>query len=147
GSAKVWDVASGAEVASLDGHTDGVNSAAFSPDGALIVTASDDGSAKVWDVASGAEVASLDGHTDGVNTAAFSPDGALIVTASDDGSAKVWSIYATLEQKVAVARERLAHGFTDAECTSFFRRDPASCPQTVDALFALFDDDLAASQP
>ncbi|MCO5189632.1 MAG: hypothetical protein M9918_15730 [Anaerolineae bacterium] len=147
GSAKVWDVASGVEVASLDGHTDWVNSAVFSPDGTLVVTASNDESAKVWDVANGLAVASLDGHADEVNSAAFSPDGALIVTASWDGSAKVWSIYPTLESKIAVARERLSRGFTDAECQSFFRDDLASCPRTVDALFALFDDDLAARQP
>ena len=33
----------------LSGHTDGLNSAAYSPDGASIVTASADGTARVWD--------------------------------------------------------------------------------------------------
>ncbi len=38
--AKVWDVATGDEVHTLAGHTDTVYSAAFSPDGKLVVTAS-----------------------------------------------------------------------------------------------------------
>ena len=32
----------------LNGHTDGVNTAGFSPDGRQIVTASSDGSVKMW---------------------------------------------------------------------------------------------------
>ncbi len=47
-TAKVWDSATGKEIASLNGHTSSVWSAAFSPDGRRIVTASDDNTAKVW---------------------------------------------------------------------------------------------------
>ena len=39
-TARVWDVASGKEIAALRGHEDRVNSAAFSPNGASVVTAS-----------------------------------------------------------------------------------------------------------
>lgn len=47
---KVWDVARGQFLTSLEGHTDGVYSASFSPDGMRIVTASGDKTAKIWDV-------------------------------------------------------------------------------------------------
>ena len=43
-------------------HEGRVRSAAFSPDGARVVTASDDNTARVWDAASGQEIASLKGH-------------------------------------------------------------------------------------
>ncbi|MBX0331216.1 hypothetical protein K2Z83_26560, partial [Oscillochloris sp. ZM17-4] len=56
----------------LHGHASGVTSAAYSPDGTRIVTASADGTAKVWDAASGATLATLQGHTSGVTSAAFS---------------------------------------------------------------------------
>ena len=67
-----------------------VRSAAFSPDGAHIVTASGDQTARIWDAASGEQLAILDGHMDWVDSAAFSPDGAYVVTASGDQTARVW---------------------------------------------------------
>jgi len=45
---------------------------------------------------------------------------------------------------VDVAQERLSRGFTDAECARFFSDDRDSCPQTVEAVFALFAGDLAS---
>ena len=80
----------GAERLSLRGHEGAVQSAAFSPDGARIVTASDDRTARIWDAATGAEIAALRGHERAVAGAAFSPDGARIVTASDDRTARIW---------------------------------------------------------
>ena len=50
----------------LSGHTDSVLSAAYSPDGKTIVTASDDQTARIWDAATGQEVRPLTGHTDAV---------------------------------------------------------------------------------
>ena len=49
GMARVWDAATGVEVAVLRGHANVVTSAVFSPDGMRIVTASGDGTARVWD--------------------------------------------------------------------------------------------------
>ena len=63
--------------------------AAFSPDGARILTASKDKTAKLWDAASGKLIASFD-HQDVVYDAVFSPDGAQILTASADKTAKLW---------------------------------------------------------
>ena len=42
--------------------TSRVNSAAFSPDGSRIVTASEDKTARIWDAASAKEIAVLRGH-------------------------------------------------------------------------------------
>jgi WD40 repeat protein len=58
----------------LSGHTDVVRSAAFSPDGRRIVTASDDQTARLWDAGTGKEIALLSGHTYIVRSAAFSLD-------------------------------------------------------------------------
>ncbi len=74
----------------LSGHTDAVRSAAFSPDGARIVTASGDRTARVWDARTGKAIAVLAGHEDSVRSAAFSPDGGRIVTASWDMTARLW---------------------------------------------------------
>ena len=73
-------------------HQDSVRTAAFSPDGKRIVTASEDKTGRVWDAETGREIASLNGHQDRVWTAAFSPDGKRIVTASSDKTARVWPV-------------------------------------------------------
>jgi WD40 repeat protein len=67
-----------------------VFTAAFSPDGKRVVTASADHTPRVWDAESGRLLATLTGHQDGVPAAAFSPDGKRVVTASDDKTARVW---------------------------------------------------------
>ena len=74
----------------LLGHGEYVTSAAFSPDGSLIVSASSDMTSRVWDVKSGATLLTLSGHGDVVTSAALSPDGSLIVSASQDKTARVW---------------------------------------------------------
>ena len=89
-TARIWDAATGKQIAVLQGHTGWVQSAAFSPDGRRIVTASDDNTARLWDAATGKQIAALQGHTDGVQSAAFSPDGRRIVTASSDHTARIW---------------------------------------------------------
>jgi dipeptidyl aminopeptidase/acylaminoacyl peptidase len=77
-------------LATLDGHTNTVWSAAFSPNGQRVVTASFDGTARLWDAADGALLATFKGHTGEVYSAAFSPDGRRVVTASDDETARLW---------------------------------------------------------
>src|SRR5207245_863704 len=72
------------------GHTAIGNSAAFSPDGRWVVTASGDNTARVWDVGTVSTVAVLRGHSADVRSAACSPDGTRVVTASLDETARVW---------------------------------------------------------
>ena len=45
---RVWDVASGTEVARLNGHDDQIHDIALSPDGHRLATASDDKTARIW---------------------------------------------------------------------------------------------------
>src|SRR5262245_44115447 len=89
-TARIWDAATGKEIAVLRGHRQRVNSAAFSSDGSRIVTGGVDQTARVWDAAAGKETAVLRGHKSSVETVAFSPDGTRIVTASSDNTARVW---------------------------------------------------------
>jgi WD40 repeat protein len=101
-TARIWDAATGKEIAVLRGHGAGVKSAAFSPDEKRIVTASDDKTARIWDAATGKEIAVLRGHGVGVKSAAFSPDGKRIVTASWDSTARIWD--AATGKEIAVLR-------------------------------------------
>jgi hypothetical protein len=80
-------------------HSGTVLALAFSPDGQLTVSASEDGFLMLWEVASGREVRRFIGHRRGVQTCAFSPDGRWVLSGSWDRTLKLWE--ATTGQEVA----------------------------------------------
>jgi hypothetical protein len=97
----------------LKGHSSGICSVTFSPDGKRIATGSQDHAAKVWDAATGKELLSLKGHTDWVIPVAFSPDGQQIVTGSRDTTARLWMAatgeqVSTWQKEEMEAQERVA---------------------------------------
>jgi WD40 repeat protein len=88
--ARVYDVATGKALSPPLKHDDWVNSAAYSPDGRRVVTASHDTTARVWDAVTGQALSPPLRHDHAVFHAAFSPDGRRVVTASVDKTARVW---------------------------------------------------------
>ena len=89
---RLWDVASGQEKATLQGHTSSVESVAFSPDGTTLASASDDRTVVLWELASGQEKATFQGHTHAVISVAFSPDGTTLASGSWDGTVLLWDM-------------------------------------------------------
>jgi WD40 repeat protein len=88
---RIWDAASGAELAILCGHEDGVNGVAFAPDGRRLASASRDGTVRVWDAASGAELRRHVHHLfDSVEAVAFAPDGRRLASVTGDRTVRVW---------------------------------------------------------
>lgn len=58
-SIKLWDVASGKEIAVLKGHTSEVRSLAFTAAGGELLSGGDDGALRIWSVRSRTELAAL----------------------------------------------------------------------------------------
>ena len=71
-------------------HPGPVDSAAFSPDGKMIVTGSDDRTAQLWDATAARPIGPPLKHEGEVASVAFSPDGKAILTASSDKTARLW---------------------------------------------------------
>jgi len=101
--AKIWDLATGALLLTLDERRDdpsscstrtrggtSVFSCVFSPDGTRVATASDDVFARIFDAATGALGVRCAGHTSWVRSCAFAPTSRRLLTASNDTTAKVW---------------------------------------------------------
>jgi WD40 repeat protein len=73
-------------------HTHVLYRGEFSPDGALVATASADHTARVWDAATGQAVTPFLSHQDDVGDVAFGPDGRSLITASADYTARLWTL-------------------------------------------------------
>jgi WD40 repeat protein len=86
---RLWETASGKELATISGHSDSVNAVAFSPDGKTLASASDDHTVKLWDTTTRKGLATFSGHDGGVNTVAFSPDGKTVASAGIE--VKLWN--------------------------------------------------------
>ena len=102
----LWDLTSGRVVRSIGGSIGGGSSVAFSPDGALLVSARGN-QLMLWDVVSGEQRQTFAGHTESIKTVAFSPDGTLLASGGYDDTIELWDV-------AAGAAVRALTGHTDA---------------------------------
>lgn len=88
----VLNAGSFAQVREHRTHRGSVQSAVFSRDGRVALTASGDKTAQIWNVVTGEVEKSFAGHTKMVKTAYFSadPGQSKVLTASQDGNAMLW---------------------------------------------------------
>jgi WD40 repeat protein len=75
----------------LQGHTDWVNSVAWSSDGTKLASSSSDGSIRIWNVGTAETITTLQGHIYVVWSVAWSPDGTKLASGSVDRSIRIWN--------------------------------------------------------
>jgi WD40 repeat protein len=107
--AQLWDVARRTLLHVFTGHSftnhfsltlvsEAITALAFSPDGRILATCSQDGTAMLHDVRSGKHIRTLTalpagyGGASGLFDLAFSPDGNSLITAGQYGSLKLWDV-------------------------------------------------------
>lgn len=88
------------EISVQSGHTNWVESVAFSPDGKYALSGSSDNTLKLWDVTTGRELKTFEGHTSSVRSVAYSPDGRYALSGSWDTTVRIWDIETTKTIKV-----------------------------------------------
>lgn len=76
----------------LSGHAWAVLTVAFSPDGKILATGSDDNTIKLWQVNTGQVITTLLGHSWSVVAVAFTVDGTMLISASRDRTVKLWQV-------------------------------------------------------
>ncbi|KAG9074714.1 hypothetical protein FS749_013695, partial [Ceratobasidium sp. UAMH 11750] len=68
------------------------NRSAAIPDGAYIVSGSDDKTIRIWDADTGQSIAQpLQGHTESISSVAYSPDSAFVISGSHDNTVRIWN--------------------------------------------------------
>jgi WD40 repeat protein len=88
----VWDICSGQPITQpLRGHTEFVESIAFSPDGTHFVSGAND--VRIWDAQTGQLIMQLpQEHTNKINAMIYSPDGTTIAFGSRDKTVQILDV-------------------------------------------------------
>ena len=105
---RIWNVATGKQVARLQGANTAVQDAQFSPDDRWLITAAS--KAGLWDVRERELVLRLAGHEGTATSVTFDPTGAIIYTGGIDGTVRRYAcrICGGIDDLLALADSRLA---------------------------------------
>ena len=118
GTVRLWDVASRAQIALLleleTNDLEGINSVAFSPNGTILASASDDSIIRMWDTRTLKQIGKLETKSGGVTSIAFHPDGKTLASLNGriaateiqlggDMSIRLWEVESG--KQIAVAQD------------------------------------------
>jgi WD40 repeat protein/predicted nucleic acid-binding Zn-ribbon protein len=87
---RLWNLEDGRCLSVLEGHSYGVSSVVWSPDGTRALSAGD--SVRLWNLEDGRCLRVLKGYSNSVSRVAWSPDGTRALSAGDDHNVRLWDI-------------------------------------------------------
>lgn len=88
----LWSVANIQQIITYISHTNWVQSLAFSPDGQILASGSNDQTVRLWCVDTGECLRSLSGHRNRVIFTTFTPNGQTLITGSEDQTVRLWDV-------------------------------------------------------
>ncbi len=91
-TARLWDIASQAELRRYTQHTGPIFCLAVSGDGTTLVTGAQDNTVRIWDLPLGRPLAAFQDHDQPVSAIAISPDGNVLVSVAADQSLRIRSL-------------------------------------------------------
>ncbi len=106
---------------------------AYSPDGKILASCSNDRTVRLWEVTTGRLLETLEGHRDKVRCLAFAPDGSLFASGSDDGTVILW------DGKTHAASATLSGSQGAVPAVAFSPDGTTLAAASVDATITLWD--------
>ncbi|HEY4259064.1 MAG TPA: WD40 repeat domain-containing protein [Schlesneria sp.] len=88
---RLWDAATGQQLAVLEGHTDGVTVIEFSPKGELLASGSKDGRIQFWDMATRIPKVITQGKT-AIQCLSFAPGGKRLAVGDEEGIVRILNV-------------------------------------------------------
>jgi hypothetical protein len=101
-AARLFDVASGAELRVWPAGAGEWACFALAPGGRQVAAGGADGVLRLWDAESGRELAHWRAHESGLTALAFHPDGSLLVSGGRDGLLRLWDLPALRKELAAL---------------------------------------------
>ena len=90
---KIWDAEKEQPLPrNLEKHSKWIRCLAFSLDGTILASASDDMTVILWNLKTDAPPHILRGHNGWIWSVSFSPDGKILASGSDDKTVKLWNV-------------------------------------------------------